>query len=137
MKQYTPKSTKVPDTYKKPDGQSLKKTLSPEAYEVTQNSMTERAFTGEYWDQFEPGIYVDITTGEPLFPHLINLMPDVDGLPFRNPLIRIRSGNTKIPATAWSGQRYEAGAATHISAMSLMTDLLPLAENATALTVQL
>lgn len=67
MKQYTPKSTKVPDTYKKPDGQSLKKTLSPEAYEVTQNSMTECAFTGEYWDQFEPGIYVDITTGEPLF----------------------------------------------------------------------
>lgn len=67
MKQHTPKSTKVPDTYKKPDDQSLKETLSPEAYEVTQNSMTEHAFTGEYWDQFEPGIYVDITTGEPLF----------------------------------------------------------------------
>lgn len=67
MKQHTPKSAKVPDTYKKPDDQSLKETLSPEAYEVTQNSMTEHAFTGEYWDQFEPGIYVDITTGEPLF----------------------------------------------------------------------
>ena len=67
MKQHTPKSAKVPDTYKKPDDQSLKETLSPKAYEVTQNSMTEHAFTGEYWDQFEPGIYVDITTGEPLF----------------------------------------------------------------------
>lgn len=67
MKQHTPKSAKVPDTHKKPDDQSLKETLSPEAYEVTQNSMTEHAFTGEYWDQFEPGIYVDITTGEPLF----------------------------------------------------------------------
>ncbi len=67
MKQHTPKSAIVPDTYKKPDDQSLKETLSPEAYEVTQNSMTEHAFTGEYWDQFEPGIYVDITTGEPLF----------------------------------------------------------------------
>lgn len=67
MKQHTPKSAKVPDTYKKPDDQSLKETLSPEAYEVTQNSMTEHAFTGEYWDQFKPGIYVDITTGEPLF----------------------------------------------------------------------
>ena len=67
MKQHTLKSAKVPDTYKKPDDQSLKETLSPEAYEVTQNSMTERAFAGEYWDQFEPGIYVDITTGEPLF----------------------------------------------------------------------
>ena len=67
MKQHTLKSAKVPDTYKKPDDQSLKETLSPEAYEVTQNSMTERAFAGEYWDQSEPGIYVDITTGEPLF----------------------------------------------------------------------
>ena len=67
IKQHTLKSAKVPDTYKKPDDQSLKETLSPEAYEVTQNSMTERAFAGEYWDQFEPGIYVDITTGEPLF----------------------------------------------------------------------
>ena len=67
MKQHTLKSAKVPDTYKKPDDQSLKETLSPEAYEVTQNRMTERAFAGEYWDQFEPGIYVDITTGEPLF----------------------------------------------------------------------
>ena len=67
MKQHTLKSAKVPDTYKKPDDQSLKETLSPEAHEVTQNSMTERAFAGEYWDQFEPGIYVDITTGEPLF----------------------------------------------------------------------
>lgn len=67
MKQHTLKSAKVPDTYKKPDDQSLKETLSPEAYEVTQNSMTEHAFAGEYWDQFEPGIYVDITTGEPLF----------------------------------------------------------------------
>ena len=67
MKQHTLKSAKVPDTYKKPDDQSFKETLSPEAYEVTQNSMTERAFAGEYWDQFEPGIYVDITTGEPLF----------------------------------------------------------------------
>lgn len=67
MKQHPQSLIKIPDCYKKPDDLSLKETLSPEAYEVTQNSMTERAFTGEYWDQFEPGIYVDITTGEPLF----------------------------------------------------------------------
>lgn len=41
--------------------------LSPEQYHVTQESGTERPFTGEYWDNHEPGIYVDVVSGEPLF----------------------------------------------------------------------
>ncbi len=41
--------------------------LSPEQYYVTQESGTERPFTGEYWDNHEPGIYVDVVSGEPLF----------------------------------------------------------------------
>ncbi|MFI5783611.1 peptide-methionine (R)-S-oxide reductase MsrB [Nocardia sp. NPDC051570] len=41
--------------------------LSPEQYHVTQKNGTERAFTGEYWDNHEPGIYVDVVSGEPLF----------------------------------------------------------------------
>ncbi len=41
--------------------------LSPEQYQVTQRNGTERAFTGEYWDNHEPGIYVDVVSGEPLF----------------------------------------------------------------------
>ena len=41
--------------------------LSPEQYHVTQRSGTERPFTGEYWDNHEPGIYVDVVSGEPLF----------------------------------------------------------------------
>jgi peptide methionine sulfoxide reductase msrA/msrB len=41
--------------------------LSPEQYRVTQENGTERAFTGEYWDNHEPGIYVDVVSGEPLF----------------------------------------------------------------------
>ena len=36
-------------------------------YEVTQNKGTEPPFRNSYWDQFAEGIYVDITTGEPLF----------------------------------------------------------------------
>ena len=36
-------------------------------YQVTQNAATERAFTHEYDKNQEDGIYVDITTGEPLF----------------------------------------------------------------------
>jgi peptide-methionine (R)-S-oxide reductase len=41
--------------------------LTPEQYQVTQKSGTERAFTGAYWDNHEPGLYVDIVSGEPLF----------------------------------------------------------------------
>lgn len=41
--------------------------LTPEQYHVTQESGTEPPFTGEYCDNHEPGIYVDIVSGEPLF----------------------------------------------------------------------
>src|SRR5258708_21945972 len=41
--------------------------LSPEQYRVTQQGGTERPGTGEYLDNKEPGIYVDIVSGEPLF----------------------------------------------------------------------
>ena len=44
-----------------------KKNLTPLQYEVTQNSMTERPFENEYYDNFEEGIYVDIVSGEVLF----------------------------------------------------------------------
>ena len=43
------------------------RTLTPDQHRVTQENGTERAFTGEYWDHKEPGIYVDIVSGEPLF----------------------------------------------------------------------
>ena len=56
-----------PSRYTKPDNNTLLETLTPLQYNVTQNEGTETAFTGEYWDTFEPGLYVDITTGEPLF----------------------------------------------------------------------
>ena len=41
--------------------------LSPEEFHVTQRSGTERPGTGKYLDNKEPGIYVDIVSGEPLF----------------------------------------------------------------------
>ncbi len=41
--------------------------LSPEQLRVTQENGTERPGTGEYLDNHEPGIYVDIVSGEPLF----------------------------------------------------------------------
>jgi methionine-R-sulfoxide reductase len=54
-------------SYKKPSDAELKKKLTPEQYYVTQQSGTETPFRNQYWDNHEPGIYVDIVTGEPLF----------------------------------------------------------------------
>ena len=45
----------------------LKKQLTPEAYEVTRNKGTERAFTGRYWDNHAPGTYLCVCCGETLF----------------------------------------------------------------------
>lgn len=53
--------------YTRPDDATLKARLSAEQYAVTQHNATERAFQNEYWDEKRAGIYVDITTGEPLF----------------------------------------------------------------------
>ena len=55
------------DLYKRKDVETLKKELSPIEYAVTMEDATESPYTGEYWNIFEEGIYVDITSGEPLF----------------------------------------------------------------------
>ncbi len=51
----------------KPNEEALRKKLSPEQYEVTQNAQTERPFHNAYWDNKREGIYVDVVTGEALF----------------------------------------------------------------------
>ncbi|OTN75299.1 peptide methionine sulfoxide reductase MsrB [Enterococcus sp. 8G7_MSG3316] len=51
----------------KENKETLKETLSPIEYAVTQENATERPFTGEYDDFYEKGIYVDIVSGAPLF----------------------------------------------------------------------
>ncbi|AHG64498.1 peptide-methionine (R)-S-oxide reductase MsrB [Advenella mimigardefordensis] len=47
--------------------QQWRELLSPESYQVTRQKGTERAFTGEYWDHFQPGIYTCVACGTPLF----------------------------------------------------------------------
>ncbi len=56
-----------PRKYTKLSQEELRKKLTEKQYRITQMNDTERAFDNEYWNFFEPGIYVDITTGEPLF----------------------------------------------------------------------
>ena len=57
----------VKDMKQKETKEELKKRLSDIEYHVTQENGTERAFTGEYDDFYEDGIFVDIVSGEPLF----------------------------------------------------------------------
>ena len=53
--------------YAKPDDETLKHTLSPEQYHVTQQCGTEPPFRNAWWDNHRAGLYVDVVTGEPLF----------------------------------------------------------------------
>ena len=53
--------------YEKPSQAVLRENLSEESYRVTQEAATEAPFSNAYDQNFEEGIYVDITTGEPLF----------------------------------------------------------------------
>ena len=50
-----------------PTDQELRERLTPEQYEVTQHKGTERAFTGEYWDCHDEGVYRCVVCDTPLF----------------------------------------------------------------------
>jgi len=56
-----------PALYPIPNDEVLKEQLTDIQYRVTQLGETETAFSNEYWDTFDAGIYVDVVTGEPLF----------------------------------------------------------------------
>jgi len=74
----------VSDTYRK-DPEAISR-LTPEQYQVTQKSGTEPAFNNEFWNNKEPGIYVDVVSGEPLFAS-INKYDSGTGWPsFTTPL---------------------------------------------------
>jgi peptide methionine sulfoxide reductase msrA/msrB len=53
--------------YEKPADDELRRRLTPIQYDVTQKEGTEPPFRNSYWDNKEPGIYVDVVSGEPLF----------------------------------------------------------------------
>jgi methionine-R-sulfoxide reductase len=54
----------------KPSDSEIRRKLTPLQYSVTQHEATETPFRNVYWDNHEPGIYVDIVSGEPLFSSL-------------------------------------------------------------------
>ena len=60
----------VKSEYKRPSDAVLKRKLTPVQYSVTREDDTETPFRNELWDHHEPGIYVDVISGEPLFSSL-------------------------------------------------------------------
>jgi peptide methionine sulfoxide reductase msrA/msrB len=63
------KGKKMAD-YKKPPAEELKKMLTFEQFNVTQNAGTEAPYKNAYWNHYEEGIYVDVVSGEALFSSL-------------------------------------------------------------------
>ncbi len=55
------------DDRQKISDEDLRNRLTPEQYRVTQQQGTERAFTGEYHDHKDDGLYVCVVCGQPLF----------------------------------------------------------------------
>ncbi len=66
----TPATALPPALHAKPSDEELRKKLTRAQYDVTQKEGTEAPFRNEYWDNHEPGIYVDVVSGEPLFSSL-------------------------------------------------------------------
>ncbi len=56
-----------PAVYQVPDADTLQKILTVDQYAVTQNNATEPPYRNAFWNSFQTGIYVDVTSGEPLF----------------------------------------------------------------------
>ncbi len=74
--------------FAKPSEHELRKRLTPEQFSVTQQNGTERPFTGEFWDNKRPGIYVDIVSGEPLFSSLDKFDSGCGWPSFTRPLVK-------------------------------------------------
>jgi methionine-R-sulfoxide reductase len=73
--------------FKKPSDKELQQKLTDLQYQVTQKDGTERAFQNAYWDNHEPGIYVDVISGEPLFSSLDKFDSGTGWPSFTRPLV--------------------------------------------------
>jgi peptide methionine sulfoxide reductase msrA/msrB len=63
----SPQSSDDTAQWSRPDDDTLRQRLTPLQFKVTQKNGTEPPFQNGYWNHKEPGIYVDIVSGEPLF----------------------------------------------------------------------
>lgn len=73
--------------YTKPSDEELKQKLTPMQYKITQKDGTEPPFNNEFWNNKEPGIYVDVVSGEPLFSSLDKFESGTGWPSFTRPLV--------------------------------------------------
>ncbi len=66
----TPLAQAGTESYPRPTDAQLRAQLTPQQYQCTQESGTERPFDNAYWNLHDDGIYVDVVSGEPLFSSL-------------------------------------------------------------------
>ena len=91
-----PSTSEVPVSAEKRAAQeALKKKLTPEQFHVTQECGTEPPFRNAYWDNHEPGIYVDVVSGEPLFSSLDKFDSGTGWPSFTRPLERRTSAEKR------------------------------------------
>jgi len=74
--------------FTRPSTETLRKTLTPEQYSVTQEDATEPPFHNDYWNNEHAGIYVDVVSGEPLFSSLDKFESGTGWPSFTRPLIK-------------------------------------------------
>ena len=89
-----------PDNFVKPADAELRKKLTPLQYDVTQKEGTEPPFRNEYWNNHEPGIYVDVVSGEPLFSSLDKFESGTGWPSFTRPLVAANLA-TKTDRKLW------------------------------------
>ncbi len=77
-----------PKQFVKPSDSELRKKLTPIQYAVTCEAGTEPAFRNAYWDNHQPGIYVDVISGEPLFSSLDKFDSGTGWPSFTKPLVK-------------------------------------------------
>jgi len=95
--------------------EELRQALTPIQFQVTQHEGTEPAFHNEYWDNHEPGLYVDIVSGEPLFSSLDKFDSGTGWPSFTQPLVpaNVKSTTDRSHGMARTEVR-SAGANSHL-----------------------
>jgi peptide methionine sulfoxide reductase msrA/msrB len=82
-----PRKVERMSKFTKPSPKELERTLTSEQYQVTQQCGTEPPFHNAYWNNKEPGIYVDVVSGEPLFSSLDKFDSGTGWPSFISPLV--------------------------------------------------
>jgi len=73
--------------FEKPSESELRETLTSLQYKVTQEDGTEPPFRNTLWDHKEPGLYVDVLSGEPLFVSLDKFASGTGWPSFTRPVV--------------------------------------------------